>query len=69
MLILWDKEFFLLFLIQGPTDREDHRQSFAVKGAGSFHIHRKTMKELGTLAVLGVREQPNLAQNLVTHRH
>ena len=37
------------------------------KGAGSFHIHRKTMKELGTLAVLGVREQPNLAQNLVTH--
>ena len=32
------------------------------KGAGSFHIHRKTMKELGTLAVLGVREQPNLAQ-------
>ena len=39
------------------------------KGAGSFHIHRKTMKELGTLAVLGVREQPNLAQNLVTHRH
>ena len=39
------------------------------KGAGSFHIHRKTMKELGALAVLGVREQPNLAQNLVTHRH
>ena len=25
------------------------------------------MKELGALAVLGVREQPNLAQNLVTH--
>ena len=40
-----------------------------LKGAGSFHIHRKTMKELGTLAVLGVWEQPNLAQNLVTHRH
>ena len=39
------------------------------KGSGSFHIHRKTMKELGALAVLGVREQPNLAQNLVTHRH
>ena len=39
------------------------------KGAGSFHIHLKTMKELGALAVLGVREQPNLAQNLVTHRH
>ena len=39
------------------------------KGAGSFHIHRKTMKDLGILAVLGVREQPNLAQNLVTHRH
>ena len=39
------------------------------KGAGSFHTHRKTMKELGALAVLGVREQPNLAQNLVTHRH
>ena len=42
---------------------------FGDKGAGSFHIHRKTMKELGALAVLGVREQPNLAQNLVTHRH
>ena len=27
------------------------------------------MKELCTLAVLGIREQPNLAQNLVTHRH
>ena len=40
-----------------------------LKGAGSFHIHRKTMKELRTLAVLGVQEQPNLAQNLVTHRH
>ena len=40
-----------------------------LKGAGSFHIHRKTMKELGALAVLGVREQPNFAQNLVTHRH
>ena len=39
------------------------------KGAGSFHIHRKTMKELGTLAVLGVREQPNLAQNIVTNIH
>ena len=39
------------------------------KGAGSFHIHRKTMKELCILAVLGIREQPNLAQNLVTHRH
>ena len=39
------------------------------KGAGSFHIHRKIMKELGALAVLGIQEQPNLAQNLVTHRH
>ena len=39
------------------------------KGAGSFHIHRKTMKELGALAVLGIRERPNLAENLVTHRH
>ena len=39
------------------------------KGAGSFHIHRKIMKELGALAVLGIRERPNLAQNLVTHRH
>ena len=37
------------------------------KGAGSFHIHRKTMKELGILALLGIRERPNLAQNLVTH--
>ena len=39
------------------------------KGAGSFHIHRKIMKELGAMAVLGIRERPNLAQNLVTHRH
>ena len=45
------------------------KSSERLKGAGSFHIHRKTMKELGALAVLGVREQPNLAQNLVTHRH
>ena len=37
------------------------------KGAGSFQIHRKTMKDLWALAVLGVREQPNLAQDLVTH--
>ena len=43
--------------------------SFDYKGAGSFHIHRKTMKELCILAVLGIRERPNLAQNLVTHRH
>ena len=41
----------------------------AFKGAGSFHIHRKIMKESGALAVLGIRERPNLAQNLVTHRH
>ena len=27
------------------------------------------MKELGALAVLEIRERPNLAQNLVTHRH
>ena len=27
------------------------------------------MKELCILAVLGIREWPNLAQNLVTHRH
>ena len=40
-----------------------------LKGAGSFHIHRKTMKELGALAVLGIQERPNLAQKLVTHRH
>ena len=40
---------------------------FQQKGAGSFHIHRKTMKELGILALLGIRERPNLAQNLVTH--
>ena len=47
-----------------------HHWNFLLgKGAGSFHIHRKTMKELGALAVLGVQEQPNLAQNLVTHRH
>ena len=37
------------------------------KGAGSFQIHRKTMKDLWALAVLSVREQPNLAQDLVTH--
>ena len=47
----------------------DYIKLTVLKGAGSFHIHRKTMKELCTLAVLGVQEQPNLAQNLVTHRH
>ena len=45
------------------------KKGLALKGAGSFHIHRKTMKELGALAVLGIRERPNLAENLVTHRH
>ena len=39
------------------------------KGAGSFHILRKTMKDLCALAVLGIWEWPNLAQNLVTHWH
>ena len=47
--------FFCCFVLRSP------------KGAGSFHIHRKTMKELGILALLGIRERPNLAQNLVTH--
>ena len=28
----------------------------ALKGAGSFHIHRKIMKDLCALAVLGIRE-------------
>ena len=46
-----------------------HQITALQKGAGSFHIHRKTMKDLGILAVLGVREQPNLAHNLVTHRY
>ena len=36
------------------------------KGAGSFHTHRKTVKDFGALAVLGIREQPNLAHTLVT---
>ena len=52
----------MLFDLTGP-------HIVILKGAGSFHTTRKTMKELGALAVLGVREQPNLAQNLVTHRH
>ena len=39
------------------------------KGAGSLHIHRKTMNELATMAVLGNREQPNYAHNFVTHKH
>ena len=74
---------FLPILVHRPMTRKQDQKwaessvkillgnSFAIphKGAGSFHIHRKTMKELGILAVLGVREQPNLAQNLVTHRH
>ena len=51
------------------SSRAQYIGAQAFKGAGSFHIHRKTEKELGTLAVLGVRERPNLAQNLVTHRH
>ena len=35
---------------------------------GSIPIHRKTMKDLGVLAVLGIRERPNLAHNIVYHR-
>ena len=46
-----------------------HYNAKFAKGAGSFHMHRKTMKDLWILAVVGVREQPNLAHNLVTHRH
>ena len=40
-----------------------------LKGAGSFHIHRKTNKELGALLLQGIWERPNLAHNLVTRRH
>ena len=32
------------------------------KGAGSFHIHRKTMKELWALAAPGIRERPPFIQ-------
>ena len=42
-------------------------RSNSSKGAASFHIHRKTIKDLWALAVLCVRELPNLAQNLVIH--
>ena len=48
---------------------ELRNRMYVMKGAGSFHIHRETMKDLWILAVLGVREQPNLAYNLVTRRH
>ena len=41
---------------------ELRNRMYVMKGAGSFHIHRKTMKELCTLAVLGVQEQQNLAK-------
>ena len=58
-----------LQLLQSGKKAPGWESHLEVKGAGSFHIHRKNMKELGTLAVLDVREQPNLAQNLVTHRH
>ena len=59
-----------LFLrkLEGQQCADNPRKSHHVirsvqlyKGAGSFHIHRKTMKELGALAVLGIRERPNLA--------
>ena len=36
-------------------------ESLPLKGAGSFHIHRKTMKELGTLAVHNGRKSLILA--------
>ena len=35
-----------------------------LKGAGSFHILRKSMKKFWILALRGVREQTNLAQSL-----
>ena len=38
---------------------EQARGEHVGKEAGSFHIHRKTMKDLWILAVIGVREQPH----------
>ena len=32
-------------------------------GVGSFQIHRKTMIDLGALAVIGIQERPYLAHN------
>ena len=57
------------FLENFPKGNSFWDSLYLYKGAGSFHIHRKTMRELCILAVLGIRERPNLAQNLVTHRH
>ena len=54
-------------IVRLGLDMMSHYGSCVLKGAGSFYIHRKTIKDLWALAVLGVREQPNLAQNLVTH--
>ena len=56
-------------ILRFPIFGEEFSPKYVLKGAGSFHIHRKTMKDLCALAVLGVREQPNLAYNLATHSH
>ena len=66
-----DKEFYPSSELKcnRVSSESPHRTDRILKGAGSFHIHRKTMKELCTLAVLGVREQPNLAHDLVARRH
>ena len=53
------------------------RCTYFVVGFPNWHVSGchfqeqvgKTMKELGALAALGIRERPNLAQKLVTHRH
>ena len=60
---------FFLFVCSSISLHCTHTMYINFKGAGSFHIHRKTMKDLWILAVLGVQEQPNLAYDLVTHRH
>ena len=69
----WQSLFMVILLreLEISSDVRDFGGVLVVfrKGAGSFHIHRKTMRELCILAVLGIRERPNLAQNLVTHRH
>ena len=61
--------WYSLLWSERPRNHHNMIWSQMSKGAGSFHIHHKAMKELCAMAVLGIWERPNLTQNFVTHAH
>ena len=63
---------FLFFWFTNSS-RSDYKQNcycwMNKRGWLLSHTPYYTMKDLWVLAVSGIRERPNLAHNLVTHRH